>query len=36
VSRDDFEDADEIHEALGEILLEISNPGTTDEDVRSE
>ena len=34
MSRDDFEDADEINDALGEILLEVANPGTSAEDVR--
>lgn len=34
VSRDDFEDPDEIFEALGEVLLAISNTGTSEDDVR--
>jgi len=34
VSRDDFENPEEIHEAVGHVLLEVSNPGTSEDDVR--
>jgi hypothetical protein len=34
VSRDDFEDSDQIYEAIGEMLLEISTNGTTEDDVK--
>lgn len=34
VGAEDFDDASEIYEAIGEMLVEISSEGTSDEDVR--
>ena len=34
VSKEDFEDPEELFEAIGEVLLEVSDDGTTEEYVR--
>lgn len=34
VGREDFEDETQVFDAIGEMLLEISNVGTTEEDVK--
>lgn len=34
MSRDDFDGPEDIYEALGEMLAEISSEGTSDDDIK--